>query len=80
LSRAPGVLVWRSRRGVKELDLMLVRWLESCYPQASEAERANFERFLDLPDPEMAAYLLKHERPADPAFAALAAQMAAARI
>lgn len=59
---------------------MLVRWLESYYPQASEAERANFERFLDLPDPDMAAYLLKHERPADPAFAALVAQLAAARV
>ena len=80
MSKAPGELVWRSRRGVKELDLMLIRWLERYYPQASPAERTNFERFLDLPDPEMAAYLLKDERPADPAFAALVAQLATARI
>ncbi|MBS0388653.1 MAG: succinate dehydrogenase assembly factor 2 [Proteobacteria bacterium] len=80
MSGAPGELVWRSRRGVKELDLMLIRWLERYYPGASVAERAHFVRFLDLPDPEMAAYLLKDERPADPAFAALVAQLATARI
>ena len=76
---APGELIWRSRRGTKELDLMLSRWLERCYAQASDDERAQFERFLDLPDPEMAAYLLRHEKPADPAFATLVSQLAAAR-
>ena len=75
---APGELIWRSRRGTRELDLMLSRWLERCYAQASDDERAHFERFLDLPDPEMAAYLLRHEKPADPAFATLVSQLAAA--
>ncbi len=76
---APGELIWRSRRGTRELDLMLSCWLERCYAQASDDERAQFERFLDLPDPEMAAYLLRHEKPADPAFATLVSQLAAAR-
>ncbi|MGH8253027.1 MAG: succinate dehydrogenase assembly factor 2 [Steroidobacteraceae bacterium] len=79
MNGAPGELVWRSRRGTRELDLMLMTWLEESYDQASAAEKANFVRFLDLPDPEMAAYLLRHEKPADPAFAALVAQLAAAR-
>jgi antitoxin CptB len=79
LNGAPGELIWRSRRGTRELDLMLSRWLERCYAQASDDERAQFERFLDLPDPEMAAYLLRHEKPADPAFATLVSQLAAAR-
>ncbi len=77
--RAPGELLWRSRRGVKELDLILEGWLERRYGQASDDERAQFARFLDLPDPEMAGYLLKGERPANPAFAALVAQLAATR-
>ena len=80
MSGAPGELVWRSRRGVRELDLLLMAWLERRYGQASAAERADFERFLDLPDPVMAAYLLRDERPSDPSFAALVAQLAAARI
>ena len=58
---------------------MLSRWLERYYPRASAAERTNFERFLDLPDPEMAAYLLRDEKPADPAFATLVTQLAATR-
>ena len=77
---APGQLAWRCRRGVKELDLILSGWLERRYGLASDDERAQFARFLDLPDPELAAYLLRDERPADPAFAALVAQLAAARI
>ncbi|HVN99556.1 MAG TPA: succinate dehydrogenase assembly factor 2 [Steroidobacteraceae bacterium] len=80
MNAPPGELVWRSRRGVRELDLMLMAWLERCYPEASPAERAHFARFLDLPDPQIAAYLLRDERPADPAFAALVTQLAAARV
>jgi antitoxin CptB len=75
--RAPGQLVWRCRRGVKELDLILGRWLDRRYAQASANERALFERFLDLPDPELAGYLLQDAKPADPDFAALIAQLAA---
>ena len=58
---------------------MLSRWLERCYARATADERAQFARFLDLPDPEMAAYLLQHEKPADPAFATLISQLAASR-
>lgn len=80
MSSAPGQLVWRCRRGVKELDLILASWLERHYPRASADERALFARFLELPDPELAGYLLQHARPADPDFAALVAQLAAPRI
>jgi antitoxin CptB len=79
LSGAPGRLVWRCRRGVKELDLILCNWLERRYAQASADERALFERFLALPDPELAGYLLHHAKPADPDFAALVAQLATDR-
>ena len=75
MSSAPGQLVWRSRRGVKELDLILQHWLEHCYGQASADEKALFAQFLELPDPEIAGYLLGHARPADPAVAALVAQL-----
>jgi antitoxin CptB len=77
LNSAPGELVWRCRRGLKELDLILGQWLEWRYPQASADERTLFARFLELPDPELAGYLLNHARPADPDFAALVAQLAA---
>jgi len=58
-----GRLRWRCRRGMRELDELLGRWLERCYPLASSNERCAFERFLDLPDPDMARYLLGREPP-----------------
>ena len=43
---------------MKELDLILQGWLERRYALASAHERSLFGRFLELPDPEMAGYLL----------------------
>jgi antitoxin CptB len=73
----PGQLLWRSRRGMKELDLILRGWLERRYAGASNDERTLFARFLELPDPEIAGYLMGQARPQDPALAALVAQLAA---
>ncbi len=64
---------------MKELDLVLARWLEQYYPEASAAERAAFAEFLELPDPELACFLLGGDRPDQPAFAAIVAQLAAPR-
>lgn len=55
---------------------MLQAWLDQRYPQASGSERALFARFLELPDPQLACYLLRHEIPDDPALAALVAELA----
>ncbi len=43
---------------MKELDLLLTRYLRERWPAASEAERGRFESFLELPDPQIAAYLV----------------------
>jgi antitoxin CptB len=61
---------------MKELDLVLQGWLDRRYPHASGAERALFARFLELPDLQLAGYLLGHEIPDDPALAALVAELA----
>ncbi len=50
-------LRWRCRRGMKELDLVLTRYLDYCYPTAPEAERAAFRQVLEMQDPEILAYL-----------------------
>lgn len=68
---APGEVRWRCRRGMKELDLLLGRWLERCWPAAGEGTRAAFAALLELPDPQLAAWLLQGERPPDAALAAL---------
>lgn len=60
---------------MKELDLLLVRYLRERHPLASLEERAAFEQFLELPDPEIARYLVWGDLPPDPVQAALCRQM-----
>lgn len=67
----PGILEWRCRRGMKELDFLLVRYLKECHADASADERAAFVQFLELPDPEIARYLVWGDVPPDPHHAAL---------
>jgi antitoxin CptB len=64
-------LEWRCRRGMKELDLMLLRYLREQHPQASSDERAAFEEFLELPDPDLVRYLIAGDIPSEPRLAAL---------
>ena len=58
---------------MKELDLMLVRWLEQRHGSASMAQRQAFSDFLELPDPLIAAYLLGRETPDEAQVRALVA-------
>ncbi len=60
-----GRLAWRCRRGMKELDLLLRAYLDQHWPVAASAERDAFARLLELPDPELASYLLGHATAAD---------------
>ncbi len=48
---------------MKELDVLLTGYLRTHWPVADEAERACFAQFLDLPDPEIVAYLVAGEDP-----------------
>jgi antitoxin CptB len=64
-------LLWRCRRGMKELDVLLERYLKSGQVPVSAADGAAFERLLELPDPELADYLLGHKLPGDPSLAGL---------
>lgn len=72
-------LLWRCRRGMKELDVLLDRFARKEYPTASPAEQRAFARLLDLPDPELAAYLLGHATPSEPELAHLTRRIATYR-
>ena len=43
-------LRWRCRRGLLELDIVLGRFIEQCYAELDEAQRAAFDALLDMPD------------------------------
>ena len=58
-------LRWRCRRGMRELDQLLTRYLEQQYPGAATAEQTAFAQLLDLPDPELFGYLVGRATPAE---------------
>ena len=64
-------LLWRCRRGMKELDVLFERYAATALPEADAAERRLLARLLENPDPELAGYFLGGEVPPDPDVAAL---------
>lgn len=66
-----GKLEWRCRRGMKELDFLLLRYLRNRHAAAASDERAAFVEFLELPDPDIARYLLAGDVPPDSRHASL---------
>lgn len=56
-------LRWQCRRGMRELDELLLRYLERHYAAAEPQEKADFHAVLELPDPELNAYLLQRQTP-----------------
>ena len=64
-------LRWRCRRGMRELDDLLVRWLEREWASASEEGRGVFLRLLDCEDDRLWRWFLGHETAPDAALDAL---------
>lgn len=59
--------------------MLLERFLTTAYATLSSEEQRLFASFLELPDPQLAAYLLGHETPREPGVAALARRIASCR-
>ncbi len=50
-------LLWRCRRGTRELDILMRRFLDHHYRNAEPELRRAFEAMLDMQDPELYALL-----------------------
>lgn len=64
-------LRWRCRRGMRELDQLLERWLEHRWRQSPTHEREVFLRLLDSEDDRLWRWFLGHETPPDADLATL---------
>ena len=64
-------LVWRCRRGVRELDVLFGRFLESDYPALSSDQQLVFQRLLDVQDPIIMDWLFGKYPPEDGEFVVL---------
>ncbi len=49
---------------MRELDELLLSYLENRYESAPELDKQAFRSILELPDPELVSYLLQKEQPA----------------
>ena len=56
---------WQCRRGLLELDLALLAFVDRHYATLSSSERAAFRRLLDTPDAQLQAWLLGNEEAPD---------------
>jgi len=56
-------LRWQCRRGLLELDLLFVRFLEQHYDALSVAEQGAFQRLLEQPDQILLAWLQGQQEP-----------------
>jgi antitoxin CptB len=58
-----GRLRWRCRRGMKELDILLARYMDQRFCTAPLTEQEAFKHLLEIQDPVIYAYCLGSERP-----------------
>jgi antitoxin CptB len=58
-----GRLRWQCRRGMKELDVLLMRYVEDQFREAPDEHQAAFRALLNAPDTLIYAYCLGGEPP-----------------
>jgi antitoxin CptB len=75
-----GKLRWRCRRGMKELDLLLTRYVDERYRDATPDEQRAFRQLLDANDPLLYAYFLGRESPPDPVLSSLLERITAGAV
>ena len=61
-------LRWRCRRGIREMDLLLERFLDRCYPTLDHAQRAAFDHLLAEADLDIYSWITGRVAPPEPAY------------
>jgi len=64
-SRELNRLFWHSRRGMLELDLLLVPFVREHYPQLDAVNQARYRKLLSCEDQDLFAWLMRREEPQD---------------
>lgn len=70
---------WRSRRGLRELDLLLLPFVEDHFVQLSQSQQEVYLRLLDNEDPELLAWFTDRAAPLDPELAEMIVHIKAHR-
>ena len=59
-------LWWHSRRGMLELDVLLLPFVEDVYDTLSEEDKEKFRNLLDVEDPDLFQWFMQHARSSNP--------------
>jgi len=59
-------LFWHSRRGMLELDVLLLPFLEEVYSSLDEEDQARYRRLLECEDQDMFVWFMQRGEPEDP--------------
>lgn len=59
----PGKIRWKCRRGMLELDMILLNFFDKKYASLSPVQQKEFCDFLDYPDPVLFDWLLGYAVP-----------------
>ena len=70
---------WRSRRGLRELDLLLLPFVEDVLPSLDATERATYLRLIDREDSDLMPILTRREPAEDSELEAMVDRIIAAR-
>lgn len=68
-------LLWRCRRGIREMDLLLETFMHRHYPSLSEHEKKLFEDFLNESDPDLLNWIMGRSEPGNGAYLPLLAKI-----
>jgi antitoxin CptB len=70
-------IYWASRRGMLELDLILMPFVERRLRELDEVAQQHYVRLLESEDTELFAWFLQRERPTDSELAGIVEQILA---
>ena len=59
-------LFWHSRRGMLELDVLLVPFVKEVYPSLDAEDQARYRKLLECEDQDMFGWFMQREVPEDP--------------
>ena len=59
-------LFWHSRRGMLELDVLLVPFLQEAYPTLEAADKQRYQKLLECEDQDMFGWFMERSKPEDP--------------
>ena len=64
-------LKWACRRGMLELDVLFLPFVEAAFAELVDADKLTFERLLTCDDPVLFAWFMGHQKCHDPELAAM---------